>query len=41
MVRANELSDPLECKEEHLQLAMDTVVRLVHWVEALQDEVEN
>ena len=30
MVRANELSEyELECKEQHLQLAMDTVLRLV------------
>ena len=41
MVRANELSDQLECKEQHLQLATDNVVRLVHQVKALQDEVEN
>ena len=41
MVRANELSNhELECREQHLQLAMDTVVRLVHQVKALQDEVE-
>ena len=40
-MKANELSDQLECKEQHLQLAMDTVVRLVHQVKALQDEVEN
>ena len=41
MVRANELSDhELECREQHLQLAMYTVVRLVHQVKALQDEVE-
>ena len=37
----HELSDhELECREQHLQLAMDTVVRLVHQVKALQDEVE-
>ena len=41
MMRANELSGQLECKEQHLQLAMDTVVRRVHQVKALQDEVEN
>ena len=41
MVRANELNDQLECKKQHLQLAIDTVVRLVHQVKALQDEVEN
>ena len=41
MARANELSDhELECKEQHLQLAIDTVVRLVHQVKALQDDVE-
>ena len=40
MVRANELSDhELECREQHLQLAMDTI-KLVHQVKALQDEVE-
>ena len=41
MVRANELSDQLECKEQHLQLTMDTVVRLVHQIKELQDEVKN
>ena len=41
MVRANELSDQLECKEQHLQLAMDTVVRLVHQIKILKEEVEN
>ena len=42
MVRENELSDhELDCREQHFQLAMDTVVRLVYQVKALQDEVEN
>ena len=40
MVRANELSEhELECKEQHLQLAMDTVLRLVDQVKTLQDEM--
>ena len=30
----------IECREQRLQLAMDTVVRLVHQVKTLQDEVE-
>ena len=35
-----ELSEhELECKEQHLQLAMDTVLRLVDQVKTLQDEV--
>ena len=39
-VRANEMSDhKLECREQHLQLAMDTVLTLVEQVNALQDEV--
>ena len=38
MVRTNELSDQLECKEQHLQLVMDTVVRPEHQVKAMQDE---
>ena len=29
----------LECKEQYLQLAMDTVFRLVQQVKTLQDEV--
>ena len=41
IVRANELSKhELDCKEQHLQLAMDTVLRLVQQVRTLQDEVE-
>ena len=41
MVRANDLSeDESECKEQHLQLAMDTVVKLVEQVKTLQDEVD-
>ena len=39
-MRANELSDQLERKKQHFQLAKDTEVRLVHQVKALQDEVE-
>ena len=41
MVKANELSEhELECKEQHLQLAMDTVVKLVEQVKTLQDKVD-
>ena len=37
----NESNDhELECRKQHLLLAMDTVVRLVHQVNTLQDEVE-
>ena len=42
-MRANKLSDQLEYKEQHLQLAMDTVGELdwyIHQVKELQDEVE-
>ena len=42
MVRENELSEhELECKEQHLQLAMDTVLELVQQVRSLQDEVKH
>ena len=41
MVKTNEVSEhESECKEQHLQLAMDTVLRLVQQVKTLQDEVE-
>ena len=40
VLRTNKLSEhELDCKEWHLQLAMDTVLRLVCQVKTLKDEV--
>ena len=41
VVKVNEMSDhEEECRKQHLQLAMDTVLSLVQQVKALQDEVK-
>ena len=41
VVKVNEMRDhEEECREQHLQLAMDTVLSLVQQVKALQDEVK-